>query len=130
MASSTLPNMETPTAFNRSIRFSVPTHQRSTFDRAIACLLPDFLGFPTTGKVFKSPAACKVRLQGFLLGQGFTIAVGKSNKDAFVEFPCTHHSTVTQGVTQEVIDCRIRQYYSYIYSLYNPNGLAQPSVDL
>jgi hypothetical protein len=29
----------------------------------------------------------------------------------------------TQGVTQGVTDCRIRQYYSYIYRLHDPNGL-------
>src|SRR3954447_22105338 len=62
---SKLPNVETPGAFDRNIRFSVPTHQRSTFDRAIAGLPPAFLGFPTTGEGFDDPAACKARLQGF-----------------------------------------------------------------
>jgi hypothetical protein len=71
VTSSTLPNMETPAAFDHSIRFSVPTHQRSTFDRAVAGLPPAFLGFPTTGEVFESTAACKARLQGFSLGRLF-----------------------------------------------------------
>ena len=95
MTSSTLPNIETPTAFDRSIRFSVPTHQHSTFNHAIASLPPAFLKFPTTGEVFESTATCKARLQGFSLGQGFAVVVGKSNKDAFTEFLCIHHSTET-----------------------------------
>jgi hypothetical protein len=69
MTSSTLPNMETPTTFDHSIRFSVPPHQRSTFGLAIAGLPPAFLGFPTTGEAFESTAACKTRLQGFSLWQ-------------------------------------------------------------
>jgi hypothetical protein len=85
MTSSTLPNMETPAAFDHSIRFSVPTHQRSTFDRTIAALPPACLGFPTTGEIFESTAACKARLLGFSLGQGFAVVVGKSNKDSFVD---------------------------------------------
>jgi hypothetical protein len=92
--------METPVTFDRSIRFSVPTHQRSTFDRAIAGLSPAFLGFPTTGEVFESTAACKARLQGFSLGQGFAVVVGKSNKNAFVEYLCIHHNTETRNVRQ------------------------------
>ena len=80
---SKLPNVETPGAFDRNIRFSVPTHQRSTFDRAIAGLPPAFPGFPTTGEVFDDPAACKARLQGFSLSQGFAVVIGKSNKTAF-----------------------------------------------
>ena len=97
MTSSTLPHMETPTAFDHSIRFSVPTHQRSTFGRATVGLPPAFLGFPTTEEAFESTAACKVRPQGFSLGQGFVVVVGKSNKGAFVEFLCIHHSTETRN---------------------------------
>jgi hypothetical protein len=94
--------METPAAFDHSIRFSVPTHQRSTFDRAIAALPPALLGFPTTGEVFESTAACKARLQGFSLGQGFAVVVGKSNKDAYVEFLCIHHGTETRNNREDV----------------------------
>jgi hypothetical protein len=47
-----------------------------------AGLPPAFLGFPTTEEVFESTTACKARLQGFSLGQGFAVAVGKSNKGA------------------------------------------------
>jgi hypothetical protein len=36
-------------------------------------------------------------LQGFSLGQGFAVVVGKSDKDAFVEFLCIHHSTETRN---------------------------------
>jgi hypothetical protein len=96
MTSFTLPNMETPTVFDHSIRFSVPPHQRSTFGLAIAGLPPAFLGFPTTGEAFESTAACKTRLQGFRLG--------KSNKDAFVEFLCIHHSAETRN------DLQLEQY--------------------
>jgi hypothetical protein len=78
----------------------VPTHQRSTFDRAIAGLPPAFLGFLTTGEVFESTTACKARLQGFSLGQGFTVVVGKSNKGAFVEFLCIYHSAETRNDRQ------------------------------
>ena len=67
------------------------------FDRAIEATPPAFLGFPTTGEVFESAAACKVRLQEFSLGQGFAVVVGKSNKGSFVEFLCIHHSTETQN---------------------------------
>jgi hypothetical protein len=89
--------MEIPGAFDHSIRFSVPAHQRGAFDRAIGAMPPAFLGFPTTGEVFECTAACKVRLQGFSLGQGFAVVVGKSNKGSFVEFLCIHHSTETRN---------------------------------
>jgi hypothetical protein len=89
--------METPGGFNRSIRFSVPTHQRSTFDRAIADLPPAFLGFPTTGEVFDDPTTYKARLQGFSLSQGFAVVVGKLNKNAFIEFLCIHYSAETRN---------------------------------
>ena len=92
--------MEAPSAFDHSIRYSVPTHQRSVFNSAIAGLPPAFLRFPTTGEVFESTAACKARLQGFSLGQGFAVVVGKSNKDAFVEFLCIHHGTQTRNDRQ------------------------------
>jgi hypothetical protein len=49
-----LPKMEIPDAFDRSIRFSVPTYQRGAFDRAIGAMSSAFLGFPTTGEVFES----------------------------------------------------------------------------
>ena len=93
MTSSTL-LMETPTAFDHSIRFSV------TFDRAIAGLPPAFLGLPTTREVFESTAACKARLQGFSLGQVFAVVVGKSNKNSFVKFLCIHHSAETRNDRQ------------------------------
>ena len=86
--------METPSAFDHSIHFSVPTRQRSTFDREMAGLPPAFLGLPTTGGGFNDPAACKARLQGFSLEQEFAVIVGKSNKDAFIEFLCIHHSAM------------------------------------
>jgi hypothetical protein len=54
--------MEIPGAFDRSIRYSVPTYQRGAFDRAIEATPPAFLGFLITGEVFESAAACKVRL--------------------------------------------------------------------
>ena len=88
--------MEIPGAFDRSIRYSVPTHQRGAFDRVIEAIPPAFLDFPTTGEVFESAAACKVRLQGFSLGQGFAMVIGKSNK-GFIEFLCIHHSTETRN---------------------------------
>src|ERR1700734_393922 len=50
VTSSTLSNMETPSAFDHSIHFSVPTRQRSTFDREVAGLPPAFLGLSTTGE--------------------------------------------------------------------------------
>ena len=59
--------MEILGAFDRSIRFSVPTHQRGAFDRAIGTIPPAFLGFPTAGEVFESATAYKVRLQEFEL---------------------------------------------------------------
>jgi hypothetical protein len=63
MTSSALPNMETLTAFDHSIRFSIPTHQRSTFDRVIAGLLPleRFLSL-----LLRVRLGCK----GFRLGKG------------------------------------------------------------
>jgi hypothetical protein len=69
VTSSLSPKMEISGAFDRSIRFSVPTHQRGAFDRAVGAIPPAFLGFPTAGEVFKSAAACKVRLQEFSVGQ-------------------------------------------------------------
>jgi hypothetical protein len=35
--------MDVPSAFDRAIRYSVPRHQCSTFDRAVAGLPADFL---------------------------------------------------------------------------------------
>ena len=72
--------MDVPSAFDSAIRYSVPQHQRSTFDRAVAGLPTDFLSFPVTGEVFGSKAECKARLQGFALSQGFAV-VGKSSQD-------------------------------------------------
>jgi hypothetical protein len=65
--------MEILGAFDRSIRFSIPTHQHGAFDHAVGPIPPAFLGFPTTGEVFGSAAACKVRLQGLSLGQRFAV---------------------------------------------------------
>jgi hypothetical protein len=62
-----LGGMEIPGAFDRSIRLSVPTHQRGAFDRAIGAVVSAFLRFPITGEVFESAAACKVRLYRFAL---------------------------------------------------------------
>jgi hypothetical protein len=58
-----------------------------------AGLPPAFLGFPTTEEAFEPTAAYKARSQGFSLGQGFAMVVGKSNRGAFVEFLSMHHST-------------------------------------
>ena len=77
--------METPTAFVHSIRFPVPTHRCSKFDCAIAGLPLAFLGFPTSGEVFESTAACKARCKGFRLGKRFAVVVDRLNKDTFVE---------------------------------------------
>ena len=89
-------------AFDRVIRFLVPTHQRGTYDRAIAALPPGFLKFPVTGEVFESKVGCKVRLQGFSLGQGFAVVVGKSSQDGTprAEFLCIHHGTATRNDRQ------------------------------
>src|SRR5947207_9274939 len=46
--------MNTPSAFDSAIRYSVPQHQRSAFDRAIAALPLDFLRFLVTREVFGS----------------------------------------------------------------------------
>ena len=93
-------NIETPDTFDYSIRFSISTHQRSTFDWAIAGLLSAFLGFPITGEVFDDPAIYKARLQGFSLSQGFAVVIGKSNKNAFIEFLYIHYSAKTRNNRQ------------------------------
>jgi hypothetical protein len=59
--------MDVPSAFDRAIRYSVPRHQCSTFDRAVAGLSTDFLSFPVTREAFRSKAECKAQLQGFAL---------------------------------------------------------------
>jgi len=71
--------MDVLSAFDSAIRYSVPPHQRRTFDRAVAGLPTEFLNFPVTGEVFGSKAECKTRLQGFALSQGFAVVVGKSS---------------------------------------------------
>jgi hypothetical protein len=43
--------MDIPSALNHAIRFSVPPHQRTTFDRAVAGLPTDFLSYPVTREV-------------------------------------------------------------------------------
>ena len=101
--------METPSAFDYSIHFSVPTRQRSTFDREMADLPPAFLGFPTTGEDFDDPAACKARLQGFSLEQEFAVIVDKSNKDAF------------SGAVEKVWILTVISL-THIHSLRNPFG--------
>ena len=77
----------------------MPPHQRRTFDRAIARLPIDFLGFPVTGEVFGSKAECKARLQGFALSQGFAVVVSKSSQDGTprAEFLYIYHGTVTRN---------------------------------
>jgi len=89
--------MDFPSAFDRAIRFSVPAHQRSTFDRVVAALPNNFLNYPVTGEVFESKAECKARLQGFALSQGFAVVIGKSSQDGTprAEFLCIHHGTAT-----------------------------------
>jgi hypothetical protein len=89
-------------AFDRAIRFLVPTHQRGTYDRAVAALPPGFLEFPVTGEIFESKVGCKVRLQGFSLSQGFAVVVGKSSQDGTprAEFLCIHHGTATRNDRQ------------------------------
>ena len=77
--------METQSAFDRSIHFSVPTRQRSTFNREMAGLPPAFLGLIT---LRRARLSCKALLQGFSLEQEFAVIVDKSNKDAFIEFLC------------------------------------------
>ena len=69
--------MDVPSAFDRTIRYSVPRHQRSTFDRAIARLLTDFLSYPVTVEALGSKVECKARLQGFALSRGSAVIVGK-----------------------------------------------------
>jgi hypothetical protein len=71
--------MDVPSTFNRAICYSVPQHQRTTFDRAVAGLPIDFSSYPVTGEVFGSKAECKARLQGFALSQGFAVVVSKSS---------------------------------------------------
>jgi hypothetical protein len=63
--------------YDHAIRFLVPTHQRATFDRAVAVLPSGFLDFPATGETFESKTSCKARLQGFALGQVFAVVIGK-----------------------------------------------------
>jgi hypothetical protein len=75
--------MDVPSTFDSAIRYSVPRHQRSTFDRAVTGLLTDFLSFPVTGEVFGSKAEYKARLQGFALSQVFAVVVGKSSVRLF-----------------------------------------------
>jgi hypothetical protein len=91
--------MDVPSAFDSTIRYSVPAHQRSTFDRAVAALPTSFLRFPVTGEVFGSKAECKARLQGFALSQGFAVVVGKSSQDGTprAEFLCIHHGISTRN---------------------------------
>jgi hypothetical protein len=93
--------------YDRAIRFLVPTHQRVAFDRAVAALPPGFLDFPVTGETFESKVSCKARLQGFALGQGFAVVIGKSNKSNTprVEFLCIHHDCASRndrGLKEEV----------------------------
>jgi hypothetical protein len=93
--------------YGRAIRFLVPTHQRAAFDRAVAALSPAFLHFPATGESFESKVSCKARLQGFTLGQGFAVVIGKSDKDSTpkVEFLCIHHGEASRngrGLEEEV----------------------------
>jgi hypothetical protein len=54
--------MDGLSAFDRAIRYSVPQHQRSIFDRAVARLTTDFLSYPVIREVFRSEAECKARL--------------------------------------------------------------------
>ena len=91
--------MNTPSAFDSAIRYSVPQHQRSAFDRAIAALPINFLRFPVTGEVFGSKAECKARLQGFALSQGFAVVVSKSSQDGTprTEFLYIHHGIETRN---------------------------------
>ena len=91
--------MNTPSAFDSAIRYSVPQHQRSAFDRAIAALPIDFLRFLITREVFGFKAEYKTRLQGFALSQGFAVVIGKSSQDGTprAEYLCIHHGIVTRN---------------------------------
>src|SRR5947207_677788 len=91
--------MNTPSAFNSAIRYSVFQYQRSAFDRAIAALPIDFLRFLVTGEVFGSKAEYKARLQGFTFSQGFAVVASKSSQDGTprTEFLCIYYSTETRN---------------------------------
>ena len=69
--------MDAPSIFDFMIRYSLPRHQRSTFDRVIAGLSTDFLSFPVTVEAFGSKVECKARLQGFALSRGSAVIIGK-----------------------------------------------------
>ena len=85
--------------YDHAIRFLIPIYQRAIFDRTVAALPPGFLDFPATGETFESKASCKARLQGFALGQGFSVVIGKSNKDSTlkVEFLYIHHGCASRN---------------------------------
>jgi hypothetical protein len=57
--SSLIAEIGVPSAFDRAIRYSVSQHQRSTFDRAVAGLVTDFLRYPVVREVFGPKVECK-----------------------------------------------------------------------
>ena len=65
VTSSSLPNMESLNASDHGIRFSVPTHQRSTFNRAIIGLPPAF------SRVLSLLLRVRLGCKGVLIGQEF-----------------------------------------------------------
>ena len=63
----------------------------------MAALLSGFLSFLITGETFESKDLYKAKLQGFALKQGFTVVIGKFNKDGTskIEFLCIHYGCVS-----------------------------------
>jgi hypothetical protein len=75
----------------------MPEHLRPALKRVVAAIPAPWLLAPITGEVFDPRKTCKKRLQAFVLTQGFTVVVGKSNKDRLI-FYYVYHSVETRNI--------------------------------
>ena len=71
-------------------------HLRPAFERLVTAIPAPWLVAPISGEIFDSKDIYRKRLQAYVLTQGFTIVVGKSNKDR-INLHCVHHGTETRN---------------------------------
>jgi hypothetical protein len=83
---------------------SMPAHLRLALERTIAAIPEPWLLAPKSGEVSKSKDVCKKRLQAFTLTQGFTVVVGKSDKERSI-FHSIHYCAL--GLQASKRGCRL-----------------------
>jgi hypothetical protein len=73
-----------------------PPHLRTVVEDAVEAFDNAWLLPPRQGEVFETSKACRRRLQGYALSQGFAVVTASSNKTR-ARFSCIHHGVQTRN---------------------------------